>query len=230
MRASLFFSIYRSATPMLLVSVALVSLCSCGKQSAERSEQTSGRMSPATKAYQATYSSPQNFLYHKSHFYSDGKGHVRMDIEGEGATPPAVHVLDLNTNETTVWAPGTNQFARRPSQPTDPLVMQMAMSKLPTTNAQALGEKEINGHKCHGWKSQSFGNEVWFDDDYGCPVLATAGRVSNTLVDFSTQAPDASMFQPPAGYAEIPTAQSFHRSQRGAENRRIMNDVRRLMR
>ncbi len=221
--------IYRAASPVLLVCVAFIGLCSCARQEAEKSKQADGRVFPALKAYQATYSSPQNFLYHKSHFYSDGKGHVRMDIEGEGVTPAAVHVLDLNTNETTVWSPGVNEFARRPSRPTDPLVLQMSMSKLPTTNAQALGEKTIDGHKCHGWKSETLGTEVWFDDDYGCPVLAASGNVTTTLVNFSGQAPDASLFQPPAGYVDMSRPQLAQKSHRGAANRRIMNDVQRLM-
>lgn len=230
MHTTQFSRAYGASRPVLLASVAFIVLCSCARQEAEKSKQTAGRVFPALKAYQATYSSPQNFLYHTSHFYSDGKGHVRMDIEGEGVTPTAVNVLDLNTNETTVWAGGANEFARRPSRPTDPLVMQMSMSKLPTTNAQALGEKTIDGHKCHGWKSETFGNEVWFDDDYGCPVLATSGNVTTTLVNFSAQTPDPSLFQPPAGYVEVPRPQSVQGSHHGAANRRIMNDLHRFMR
>jgi hypothetical protein len=230
MHTTRFSRVYRAARPVLLLSVTFVVLCSCAKQGAEKREQPVGRVSPALKAYQATYSSPQNFLYHKSHFYSDGKGHVRMDIEGEGVTPATVNILDLNTNETTAWAVGANEFARRPSQPTDPLVMQMSMSKLPTTNAQALGEKTIDGHKCHGWKSETFGNEVWVDDDYGCPVLATSSNLTTTLVNFSAQAPDTSLFQPPAGHVDVSRPQSVQRSHRGAANRRTMNGVQRLMR
>jgi hypothetical protein len=156
-----------------------------------------GRVS---KAYQATYSCPSNFAYQTSHIYRDGAGHIRIDISGQG--PTVVHVLDQKTNQTIAWAEGVKKYVRRPSLPTDPLVMRVRAESM-AKGGEALGGKIISGHKCHGWRAA--GTEVWFDDDYGCEVLATAGGLTTTLTQFSPQAPDPSVFQPPPGYIQAPT-------------------------
>jgi len=212
------------------ISIALVSvlMSGCAVQNSEKSE--SNGASPAQvraggKAYQATYSAPGNFAYQTEHFYSDGAGHFRIDISGQG--PVVVHVLDLNTNETTMWAEGSNVFTRRPSQPMDPLVMRVHMQEMPKSGAESLGARTINGHKCHGWRAS--GTEVWFDDDYGCHVTATAGGITSTLTEFSGTAPDPSVFQPPPGYTQAANRQPMRNSFR-SDRSRIMNDVQRHMR
>jgi hypothetical protein len=152
-----------------------------------------------SKAYQATYSCPGNFAYQTSHIYRDGAGHIRIDISGQG--PTVVNVLDQNTNETILWAEGVNKYVRRRSLPTDPLVMRVRVENM-AKGGEDLGSKIINGHKCHGWRAA--GTEVWFDDDYGCEVLATVGNLTTTMTQFSPQAPDPSVFQPPPGYIQVP--------------------------
>ena len=152
-----------------------------------------------SKAYQATYSCPGNFAYQTSHIYRDGAGHSRIDISGQG--PTVVHVLDQKTNETIAWAEGVNKYIRRRSLPTDPLVMRVR-AESQAKGGEALGSRIINGHQCHGWRAA--GTEIWFDDDYGCEVLATVGDLTTTLMQFSPQAPDPSVFQPPPGYIRVP--------------------------
>lgn len=177
------------------------------------------------KAYQATYSCPNNFAYHTEHFYSDGAGRVRMDISGEGVTPTVIEVLDLNSNETTRWTESENKFFRQQSQSNDPLVIRCRMGR--PENADSLGVRIINGHKCHGWKGGLIETEAWFDDDYGCLVLFSSGNITTTLTSFSDQAPDPSVFQPPQGYIQAPTREPIRRYQQ-SDRLRIMNDVQRF--
>jgi hypothetical protein len=152
-----------------------------------------------SKAYQATYSCPGNFAYQTSHIYRDGAGLIRIDISGQG--PTVVNVLDQNTNETILWAEGVKKYVRRRSLPTDPLVLRVRAESM-AKDGEDLGSKTINGHKCHGWRAT--GTEVWFDDDYGCEVLAKVGNLTTTMTQFSPQAPDPSVFLPPPGYIRAP--------------------------
>ena len=186
------------------VALGLMLLCGCSTEKSGKESATGG--SQGSRAYQATYSSPDNFAYHTEHFYSDGAGHLRIDISGEGITPTVVNVLDLNKNETIAWAAGVNKYVRRPSQPTDPLVMRVQMEKLPKDGEQ-LGARIISGHRCHGWRGMA-GTEVWFDDEYGCPILATSGGITTSITAFSAQAPDPSIFEPPVGYRQVSTGDS----------------------
>jgi hypothetical protein len=199
----------KELTTVTLVSLS-VSACANGAI-----DKLTASSSPASKPYQATYSSPGNFAYQTMRIYRDGAGHVRMDISGQG--PTVVNILDQNKNETTMWTEGVTSYVRRTAQPMDPLVMRVNMESMPkdSKTADALGAKDVSGHKCHGWRAS--GTEIWFDDDYGCPVIATSGGQTTTLTQFTPQAPDSSVFQPPAGYTETSTSggkHSFHRMNR----------------
>lgn len=174
-----------------------------------------------SKAYQATYSCPGNFAYQTSRIYRDGAGHIRIDISGQG--PTVVNVLDQKTNETIAWAEGVTKYVRRPSLPTDPLVMRVRAESM-AKGGEALGNKNIDGHRCHGWRAA--GTEVWFDDDYGCEVVAKVGGLTTTMTQFIPQAPDPSVFQPPSGYIRVLTRDSASSSQ-GADNSRFIRDVER---
>src|SRR5277367_3379400 len=212
-----------------LTVVALVSilLSACGSTTSEKSASSSTPATTGTtgKPYQATYSSPGNFAYQTSRFYRDPSGLVRMDISGQG--PTIVNIFDPNTNETIGWTDGENKFMRRPSQPMDPLVMRLHAESMPKTakDAEALGAKVIDGHNCHGWRAS--GTEIWFDDDYGCPVLVNSGGTTTKLIQFSAQAPDPLLFQTPTGYVQVSTP-VLHRSHH-SDNARIMRDAERLM-
>lgn len=199
-------------------SLALLLLSACAKGTVDKSATDTGFR--PSKPYQATYSAPGNFAYQTSHVYSDGAGHMRMDISGQG--PTTVHVLDLNKNETTAWSEGTNGFIRRPSQPMDPLVMRVRAENMPKDEKASLGARTINGHQCHGWRMAE--TEIWFDDDYHCPVTTTVGNQTVTLTDFSPNPPDPSVFQPPAGYTQV-ASRDQARAQFPRDRSRIMRDV-----
>jgi hypothetical protein len=109
----------------------------------------------------------------------------------------------------------------------DPLVMRVHAEKLRERpenmkQAEALGSQVINGHHCHGWRES--GTEVWFDDDYGCEVLAKTGGMTSTMTAFSPLPPDASVFQPPLGYVLVSTPATNGFS-RGRNRSRIMRDL-----
>lgn len=208
---------------ILAVSAALLAGCAGNKDEQTSSSKSSSHSKPReTKAYQATYSIPNNFAYQTEHFYYDGAGHWRMDISGQG--PTVITVLDEKKDETLGWAEETKQYFRRPSQPTDPLVMRVQMSRMDTGNAESLGVRNVNGHVCNGWRAS--GTEVWFDEDYGCPVTATSGGITSTLTQFSGTAPDPSVFQPPPDYTEISSGRST-RSSRHSDDSRIFSDIQR---
>jgi hypothetical protein len=186
----------------MLTVLTLASLSGCGSQTKVSEQRSSSQASQAPKAYQATYSAPGNFAYQTEHFVSDGRGHVRLDISGTQPAATVVTVLDLGTNEITMWTLEDNKFVRRQGSPMDPIVMRVGLmnvsNKERDADGESLGAKNIYGHNCHGWRKS--GTTIWFDDDYGCPVETSAGGVSSSLSAFSTQAPDPSVFSPPAGY------------------------------
>ena len=199
------------------VALAFVLFSGCSVQ--KKAEPTASEPSLRNKAYQATYSSPDNFAYQTQHVYSDGAGHVRMDISGEGYAPTMVNVLDLNTNESLLWSEEVPKYVRRTSEPSDPLVMRIQMETMPK-NGEDLGVRIVSGHRCHGWKGMA-DTEVWFDEEYGCPVLAIAGGITTKLVAFSSLAPAPSVFQPPAGFAEVRTV----KRNRESDDSRIFHDI-----
>lgn len=221
---------------VVFLAVLLLSACSMnskiGGSHESRGYYLGGQPVPlAAKAYQATYSCPKNFAYTGEKFYSDGLGHLRVEISGEGAaTPTVVQVLDLNTGELMSWTLSDNRYIRRRANFGDPLYMRARMTG--GGNSTPLGAKSINGHPCHGWKGE-LGGEVWLDDDYGCFVEARSGDTTSTMTQFSTQAPDPSLFQPPQGYVRAPSPSGFGSSiQQSREEEvrsRTMRDVRRLM-
>jgi hypothetical protein len=176
----------------VLAAVMLLSGCTIGRSNKTRAARH--------RAYQATYSCPGNFAYQTSHIYRDGAGHIRQDISGQG--PTVVNVLDQKTNETIAWTEGVNKYVRRPSLPTDTLVMRVRAENM-SKGGEALGAKNISGHQCHGWRAA--GTEIWFDDDYGCEVLVKVGSLVTTLTQFSAQPPNPSVFQPPPGYTQVST-------------------------
>ncbi|HEY9773613.1 MAG TPA: hypothetical protein V6C81_07365 [Planktothrix sp.] len=205
------------------VSVAIASvllLSACSQKSSEPPAQkpveqqpSAERPMPTAKAYTATFSS--NGPFQKSVYYSDGAGHVRMDVNGTGKAPSIVLLLDLNKNETTMWVVGSGKFFRRHAEPNDPLVLQQKVAKGQTSNLDPLGAKTIDGHKCHGWKNRIMGNEAWVDDEYGCIVQSQSRTVQTKLKSLAPGAPAPTLFQPPAGYVQkaLPTASL--RSSRG---------------
>lgn len=157
------------------------------------------------RAYQATYKTKGGFAYDTEKIYRDGSGHVRS--ETSGAEPTAIQVLDLTKNEFTIWSPsGKPVYIRRKAMPTDPLVMRVNMENMPREEG-GIGEKVIDGHKCHGYRKG--GTEIWYDDDFNCPVKMTDGSAEMKLTEFTDKAPDASMFEPPAGYTRGQPSSSF---------------------
>src|SRR5262249_40371074 len=110
-------------------------LTGCG---ASKSSIPAPMLTPASKMYQATYSSPDNVAYQTQHIYRDGKGHIRVDISGRG--PTCVHVLDMNKDETTIWTEGVSEYVRRPAQSLDPLIMRVRMETM-QNDGMDLGSK-----------------------------------------------------------------------------------------
>lgn len=157
------------------------------------------------RAYQATYKTTGGFAYDTEKIFRDGAGHVRS--ETSGLEPTAIQVLDLNKNQFTIWSPvGKQVYIQRKAMPMDPLVMRINMENLPRDQG-AIGEQVIDGHKCHGYEKD--GTEIWYDDDFNCPVKMTNGTAELKLVEFTDKAPDPSLFEPPPGYTRTKQSSNF---------------------
>lgn len=150
------------------------------------------------RAFQATYYSPKNFVYHTQHVYSDGQGRLRIDILGDSRAPTAVHVLDLNTDKTLAWVEGEKKYISRHCQPTDPVVMWLKATTMPRDNVESLGVRNVNGHVCTGYRHE--GTTIWYDNEYNCPVESDSGAIAVSLTEFSPKPPAPSMFSPPSDY------------------------------
>jgi hypothetical protein len=176
------------------------------------------------KAFQAVYSIPGNFAYQTEKVYRDNAGRVRIEIIGQG--PTSINVYDSTTEETLGWAVGETRYMRRPSSPMDPAVMWVNALKMPKKGGQELGARKIGEHSCHGYSLS--GTEIWFDDDYGIPVQSSSGGLTMSLTQFTAEAPDASVFQPPPGYtaAEERIGHGFRHRRSGEDNSRILNNAR----
>src|SRR5215471_5479116 len=187
---------------VFLVATGILTSCGAGHNSNPQG---------SSKAYQAVYQVPRGNLFSEERIWADGHGHFRMDVDGAGPLlPKIVTVWDMSSNETTVWSEGENArkaYARGPSPPINVLKMMVAPDSYPRGNdIQLLGNKTIDGHKCHGWGNSS-GTESWIDDEYGCIVQGTASSGSEPMkmTSFSTSAPDPSLFMPPSEYVSAQT-------------------------
>jgi hypothetical protein len=213
-----------------LIGAVLATTCLTGCATKQQSEEpkTSGR------AYQATYKAPGGNLFVEERLLSDGHGRYRLDVKSGTSLLPQtiVNVLDTNTEQSTVWSEGANSekaYGKHRCQTVDPVRMMAVPETYPkTADMQSLGARVINGHKCHGWKSTSFGSESWIDDDYACVVEGKAGAGSEplTMVSWSTTPPDQSLFSPPADYIAIPTAVDGSGPYRHMRASRAFSDLR----
>lgn len=194
---------------ILVLSGLALTACSSGHH---KPGATSDSAAPK-KAYQATYRVPRGNLFAEERIYADGRGHYRMEVDSTEELLPGtiVTLLDMNTHQTTLWTEGRNAkkaYATGPSPFIDPLRMMVAPESYPKSNDMvSLGNKVIDGHRCHGWKNSS-GSESWIDDDYGCVVYGKAGSAGESMkiTSWSTSTPDAALFKPPPDYIKAPGA------------------------
>jgi len=192
-------------TILVLGLILVASVCAgCGGAQAPPDPTSKFRQG---KPYQVTLSLPSGqSLYNQEKIFWDGKGCIRMDLEGSnGLMPRTVNVYDMNKNETIVWTEGTNSstvYKRSPARQLDPLVI-LAKPNVQASPSDALGAKTIKGHNCHGWKGQLDPTmQMWLDDDSGCIVEMDQGGKAMTLTSYTAQGPGFATFQPPGGYTQ----------------------------
>ncbi len=179
----------------------------CGQQnSSPHSESLVGSTNPASKAskaYQLTYLVPAGNMISEQRQCSDGAGRLRIEVGGISSVPLMINVYDMNRNQVTSWTDGTDRFTRRPLGTGEQQIF--ATTPPAGKGTESLGEKEIDGHPCHGWRFVSpngLQSEMWVDDVYGCMVKTIRGGATIEIEKFSNEPPSASLFDPPAGYKD----------------------------
>jgi hypothetical protein len=142
--------------------------------------------------------------------------HMRMDITG-GARGGAVIITNVVTKVSDTLLPEQHMYMEfnaeqmqraagmgpdvRPlPDPNNPCANQ------PGTTCKNLGVEQVNGRSCDHWqitdKSGKVGN-VWIDQKIHFPIKTVAQDSTWVLTNIKEGAPEASLFEIPAGYQKM---------------------------
>jgi hypothetical protein len=159
-----------------------------------------------TRAFVATYSAPRTGTGTQQRQACDGHGKFRLEINIAGQ-PSIVTIYDTSRQTVIGWSTGSGRYDVHPmSEYEDPTGHSNAKA-----NWKALGPRAIDGHNCHGWLIPAVGavpgqaafTEAWIDDDFGVPVITSAGKFYMKLTSIVPTTPSPTEFQPPAGYVPV---------------------------
>lgn len=182
-------------------TAVLMFLSACTSQQLP-SETKTDNIRAAIKPYRLTYLVPSGNVMTEQHQYFDGVGRLRIETGGKGSIPKMVTVYDCNRKEVLSWTDGSGRYTRRTMTEQD---FTTAQRPVTTSGAQPVGTKEIDGHKCHGWRTVTANGlvcETWIDDEFGCMIESTTGGATIELSEFSTEPPAALLFEVPAQSTE----------------------------
>jgi len=138
-------------------------------------------------------------------YSSDGKGHFRQEETVQGKK--VVSIVDYNDHRVTTLMEVNHMAITQPFKPVAPKMSDADFVKNP--DYKSAGNKVIDGHPCHGYKSEKDGviTEVWIGDDIKhlvkSEVHTDKGLTSLTMVSFSSAEPPADLFTVPPGYNEM---------------------------
>jgi hypothetical protein len=184
------------------VILSVLTVCLCHQSHAQWSK----------KPFDATYEMQTNIGNQTLRMLNDGQGHVRNEM----TTPSGKMVSLIDTPKKVMYSimEAQKMVMRIPYNP-DPATAITDETSAKAAKAVALGTKTIDGHPCHGWKTEVKGatTETWTGDDINCVVLSSTKGPSYSstmkLKKYSAEAPVASLFSPPtSGYKmmEMPGA------------------------
>jgi hypothetical protein len=165
-----------------------------------------GPLTYPTQAFDASYvtknpSGPEV----KIRMVSDGKGHMRTETESFGQK--TISIIDYLNKMCTTIMESQHMFIKVPLKESGPEITDEASAK--KAGAKSLGQKEIDGHPCHGYESvqPSGKSQVWIGDDIRYLVRSDTttpnGHVIMDLKAFSAGAPSGDLFTAPSGYKEM---------------------------
>jgi len=103
--------------------------------------------------------------------YADGKGHIRTDYAVKNNN--TILIADYTTGKCYALYPSTKTGLWYALRNTGAFLQNEDWLKT-MNRVTPLGEKEIDGHKCVGWKDTiaTGASDIWFTKDTGCVVLA----------------------------------------------------------
>lgn len=157
------------------------------------------------KAFDATFVSTGTGAS-TMHMISDGKGHVRNEVEA--GNYQTVSIFDYPGKVNLVIRPAAKRVMRMQLKDGQEDVYDEASIK--RHNPKSLGSKVLDGHPCKGWvyTAETGGQvEIWLADDIQLAVKTVvttkSGKVLRTSVlkSYSPATPPASAFAIPAGYS-----------------------------
>ena len=175
-----------------LVSFSLLSLNSAAL--------AGGQLYP--KLYDATYAVKTPTGVSSMRSISDGKGHLRTEVNV--GPSKMVTIMDYPGKTTYTLMEAQKMVIKNPiaQEYEGDLTPELAKKK----NAEDLGFKEVLGHNCHGWKLKlpNGVSEHWVDEKAGILVHSRtqAGNyiTENNLKSVNMNQPKADLFVVPAGY------------------------------
>lgn len=158
------------------------------------------------KAYDALYDRTTPMGPAKYRMCSDGKGHLRIDSIIPGSDKETKTIIDYE-KKRSVMLLVDQKMAWITDMSGDAQGGPMNDEKVKKLSGRALGEKVVNGYKCHGYAWVKNGTQyvTWTGDDTGCLVSSTTvsgrtGRETMKLLKYTETAPSADTFEIPPGF------------------------------
>lgn len=178
----------------------VLAVLACGSTSAAFSAQPD-----YLKPYDATYemTSPA-FGKSTMHQMSDGKGHVRSEMEVKGNKTTTI--LDFAGKQAITVMEPQKMYIKSPMRPDQADSVDLTKSK---GDRKSLGSKVVLTHPCHGYESKQGETiaQVWIGDDIQNLVLSEttskAGKTVMALKSYSAKAPTTDLMLIPATYKEM---------------------------
>lgn len=195
--------IYNRLSALSVIILIALFLHSCASQSSPKPG-SQAIVGNSSKGYQITYLIPMGNVSMKQQQYNDGEGHLRVELLG--ANSQMISIYDLPAKQVISWREdGNKEYSKRPLRDEEQALFDPKASPS-MAKAEPIGEKEVDGRKCHGWRyvsPQGLVTESWIDDQFNCLIKSTTGGTTIELDSFAATQPDPSLFQPPAGYNEV---------------------------
>lgn len=136
---------------------------------------------------------------------SDGKGHIRSEVETKGSK--SISIMDYPAGTITSLMVAQKMMVKMPLPKQEEPVTDVESAR--KAHAKELGAKVINGHPCHGYETKA-GDAVaqtWVGDDIHYLVHSETTspkiKVVTDLKSYSPKAPESSLFDIPPGYKEM---------------------------
>jgi hypothetical protein len=136
---------------------------------------------------------------------SDGKGHVRNELDGPRGKTISVYDYPAGQYKTAIENQKMIMVMDIPPQKLKPITDEQSAK---IAGAKSLGAKTFDGHPCHGWEADNVKakTQTWIGDDTHYLVHSESslkeGKQIVSLKSWSDKAP-ADLQTLPSGYKEV---------------------------